>query len=91
VLDFQGSISAGPRRSGLIVLAAVLLQRRQFARVDGSDEMACLHLGRVIARGQAKDVLKDPGVVASYLGTDEAAVFRSGRAPRRRATKVGVS
>jgi len=43
-----------------------------------ADELVCLHLGRVIARGPSADVLDDPEVVASYLGTSELAIERSG-------------
>ena len=52
-----------------------------------AETMVCLHLGQVIARGTPSAVLRDPAVVASYLGTDDAAIFRSGRRarPRRKA------
>jgi ABC-type branched-subunit amino acid transport system ATPase component/ABC-type branched-subunit amino acid transport system permease subunit len=40
--------------------------------------LVCFHLGEVIAEGEPKDVLTDPAVVASYLGTDQAAIARSG-------------
>jgi ABC-type branched-subunit amino acid transport system ATPase component/ABC-type branched-subunit amino acid transport system permease subunit len=55
-----------------------------------SDDLCCLHLGRVIARGPAKAVLSDPEVVACYLGRDRTTIERSG--PRRRSLKreVGV-
>src|SRR5205823_12538182 len=43
-----------------------------------ADELVCLHLGRVIAAGPPAEVLRDPAVVASYLGTDESAIARSG-------------
>ena len=43
------------------------------------DAMVCMHLGRVIAAGTPDDVLADPAVVASYLGTDAASIDRSGR------------
>ena len=43
-----------------------------------SDEIVALELGSVIARGRPDHVLGDPRVVASYLGTDEAAIHRSG-------------
>ena len=43
-----------------------------------SDEIVALETGRVITRGWPEDVLSDPHVIASYLGTDAAAVARSG-------------
>jgi branched-chain amino acid transport system ATP-binding protein len=53
-----------------------------------ADTLVCLHLGEVIATGAPAKVLADPLVVASYLGTDPAAVARSGRArPKATAKK----
>ncbi|MBV9410708.1 MAG: ATP-binding cassette domain-containing protein, partial [Acidimicrobiia bacterium] len=49
-----------------------------------ADELVCLHLGQVIARGPASDVLEDPEVVSSYLGTSELAIERSGSMGRGR-------
>jgi ABC-type branched-subunit amino acid transport system ATPase component/ABC-type branched-subunit amino acid transport system permease subunit len=43
-----------------------------------SDEVLCMHLGKVLARGPAAEVMADPAVIASYLGTDEVAIERSG-------------
>jgi ABC-type branched-subunit amino acid transport system ATPase component/ABC-type branched-subunit amino acid transport system permease subunit len=43
-----------------------------------SDRVYCLELGRVIAEGEPATVRNDPRVVASYLGTDERAIARSG-------------
>src|SRR5437764_632180 len=43
-----------------------------------SDEVIALELGRVIARGTPGEVLSHPRVVESYLGTDPAAIARSG-------------
>ena len=43
-----------------------------------ADRMVAMELGEVIAQGDPSDVVHDPRVVASYLGTDEAAISRSG-------------
>jgi ABC-type branched-subunit amino acid transport system ATPase component len=51
-----------------------------------SDRMVALELGAVIASGAPADVLAHPAVVASYLGTDEATIQRSGT--RKRATRA---
>ncbi len=43
-----------------------------------SDRLYCLEAGRVIAEGPPDRVRDDPKVVASYLGTAERAIARSG-------------
>lgn len=43
-----------------------------------SDEIMALELGEVVTRGTPDQVLNDPRVVASYLGTNEAVISRSG-------------
>ena len=43
-----------------------------------SDRLICLEQGRVIADGTPDAVRSDPRVVASYLGTDDRAITRSG-------------
>jgi ABC-type branched-subunit amino acid transport system ATPase component len=43
-----------------------------------SDRMIALDLGRLVAEGSPTEVIEHPAVVASYLGTDEAAITRSG-------------
>ena len=43
-----------------------------------SDRMYCLELGEVIAEGTPQEVRDNPLVIASYLGTDERAIQRSG-------------
>jgi hypothetical protein len=40
--------------------------------------MIALDLGRLVAEGTPTEVVGHPAVVASYLGTDEAAIVRSG-------------
>jgi ABC-type branched-subunit amino acid transport system ATPase component len=46
-----------------------------------SDRIYCLEAGTVIAEGTPAAVRSDPAVIASYLGTDERAIQRSGAAP----------
>jgi ABC-type branched-subunit amino acid transport system ATPase component len=54
-----------------------------------SDRVYCLEAGRVIASGTPSEVRDDPRVVASYLGTDERAIARSGAAaPATAATRA---
>jgi ABC-type branched-subunit amino acid transport system ATPase component len=43
-----------------------------------AQRLYCLEAGRVIAEGDPDAVCADPRVVASYLGTDERAIARSG-------------
>jgi ABC-type branched-subunit amino acid transport system ATPase component/ABC-type branched-subunit amino acid transport system permease subunit len=43
-----------------------------------SDRVYCLEMGHVIAEGSPAAVRADPLVIASYLGTDERAIARSG-------------
>ena len=43
-----------------------------------SDRLVALDLGRVVTHGPPDEVLRHPDVVASYLGTDQAVLARSG-------------
>ena len=47
-----------------------------------SDRLIALDQGRVICAGAPEQVLEDPLVVGSYLGTDRAAIERSGSAAK---------
>ena len=52
------------------------------------DRVYALESGRVIAEGSPDAVRNDPKVVASYLGTDESAINRSGAiTPKRRSPR----
>lgn len=46
------------------------------------DRLVALELGTVIAEGTPTEVLEHPRVIASYLGSDEAVVARSGERPK---------
>ena len=46
-----------------------------------SDRIYCLETGRVISCGMPAEVRRRPLVIASYLGTDERAIARSGTCP----------
>jgi ABC-type branched-subunit amino acid transport system ATPase component len=48
------------------------------------DRVYAMVQGQVIAEGTPEEIRRDPRVVASYLGTDETAIARSGK--RRRTT-----
>jgi ABC-type branched-subunit amino acid transport system ATPase component/ABC-type branched-subunit amino acid transport system permease subunit len=59
--------------------AALLVIEHDMPLVLGiSDRVYCLEAGRIIAEGRPAAVRADPLVIASYLGTDPAAVQRSG-------------
>jgi ABC-type uncharacterized transport system ATPase subunit len=45
-----------------------------------SDRVYCLESGAIIAEGGPDEVRNNPLVIASYLGTDERAIQRSGTA-----------
>ena len=59
--------------------AAMLVIEHDMPFVMGiSDRVYCLEAGAVIAHGSPAAVRGDPRVIASYLGTDERAIRRSG-------------
>jgi ABC-type branched-subunit amino acid transport system ATPase component len=61
--------------------AAMLVIEHDMPLIMGiSDRVYCLEAGRVIAEGPPAAVRADPAVIASYLGTDERAIARSGTA-----------
>ncbi len=46
-----------------------------------SDQLLALHIGAVLLQGTPAEVTESPLVIESYLGTDEAAIARSGATP----------
>ena len=63
--------------------AAVIVIEHDMPLVMGiSDRVYCLEAGAVIAEGPPEQVRQDPLVIASYLGTAEQAIGRSGPSTR---------
>ena len=61
--------------------AAVVVIEHDMPLVMGiSDRVYCLEAGAVIAEGSPEQVRRDPLVIASYLGTSQQAIGRSGPA-----------
>ena len=59
--------------------ASILVIEHDMPLLTGiCDRMIALELGEVISQGTPAEVLADPRVIASYLGTDSAAINRSG-------------
>jgi ABC-type branched-subunit amino acid transport system ATPase component/ABC-type branched-subunit amino acid transport system permease subunit len=75
--------------------AAMLVIEHDLPMISSiSDRLYCLEAGVVIAAGDVGTVRTDPKVIASYLGTDERSIARSGAMPgvrrrRRVPLKVG--
>jgi branched-chain amino acid transport system ATP-binding protein len=61
---------------------ALLVIEHDMPLITGiSDRLLALELGHVIADGVPDEVVRHPDVVASYLGTNAAAISRSGSVP----------
>jgi branched-chain amino acid transport system ATP-binding protein len=67
------------RRVQGVTGAAILVIEHDMPLLTGlCDRMVALELGEVIAEGTPSEVLAHPRVIESYLGTDSAAINRSG-------------
>jgi branched-chain amino acid transport system ATP-binding protein len=59
--------------------SSILIIEHDMPMLSGlCDRLVALELGGVIAEGTPEEVLSHPAVIASYLGTDESAIARSG-------------
>lgn len=58
--------------------ALVIVEHDVPLLVGTCDRLIAMNLGELIADGAPKSVIRDPAVVASYLGTDASAIARSG-------------
>lgn len=69
--------------------ASLLVVEHDMPLITGiADRLVALEAGRVVASGPCEDVLADPRVLASYLGTDLSARDRSGgRATRSKGAR----
>ncbi|HWC33387.1 MAG TPA: ATP-binding cassette domain-containing protein [Mycobacteriales bacterium] len=65
--------------------AVLVIEHDMALLMSVCDRIYAMDGGRVIAEGTPEQIRSDPLVVASYLGTDPAAVRRTTPAPRRRA------
>jgi len=61
--------------------ATLLVEHDMPLMLGIADRVYCMERGRIIAEGTPEQIRNDPGVIASYLGTDEVAVARSGGLP----------
>jgi ABC-type branched-subunit amino acid transport system ATPase component len=66
---------------------AVLVIEHDMALVMGiSDRMLALELGAIVTEGTPEEVIRNPQVIASYLGGDIATIQRSGKRSSRART-----
>ena len=62
--------------AGLVIIEHDIALVRSVA-----DRLVAMDQGRVVGEGAPDEVLRQPAVVDSYLGTSDVAVRRSGAAP----------
>jgi ABC-type branched-subunit amino acid transport system ATPase component/branched-subunit amino acid ABC-type transport system permease component len=71
--------------------AIVIIEHDMALLASLCDELVALELGSVICRGTPDEVLAHPDVITSYLGTDQAAINRSGPTPAPDLSSKGTS
>lgn len=81
------------RAAAAIGCALLVIEHDMPLMMSLADRIYCLERGTVLAEGSPEEIRHNPRVVASYLGSDEAAIARSTSAgavatvPRQRATR----
>ena len=65
---------------GELDAAVIVIEHDMPLVMSISDRVYCLEAGTVIAEGLPSEIRRDPLVIASYLGTSEQAIARSGAA-----------
>jgi ABC-type branched-subunit amino acid transport system ATPase component len=79
------------RLKEMIGFAVLIIEHDMPLVTSLSDRLYAMESGRVIAEGRPADVVGDERVVASYLGSTEAAIRRSDHAPQPRARRKRAS
>lgn len=72
-------------------VAMVVIEHDMPLILSITDRVYCLEAGQVIAEGDPASVRSDAKVIASYLGTDERAIARSGAAMSTAAPAAGAA
>lgn len=72
-------------------VAIVIVEHDVPMLLSTCDRLVAMELGGVVADGDPSEVIQNDRVIASYLGTDEAAISRSGSSGTDASTKAGAA